>query len=186
MTEPPVASRSFARHCALVLLLIGTAVACKSSRENVGPTTSPSTTTTTSTTTSTTSTTSTTTTTTTPPTTTTIEVVVEGGVVKVANASGVDGAAGKLTLELAALGFQTREPTNAAGPDESLDVSKIYVKPGSEAVARSVAALMGGPEILAMPTPAWIKGATEALGDATVLVVLGHDLAGTDLAAMPG
>lgn len=185
MTEPPVASRSFARHCALVLLLIGSAVACKSSRENVGPTTSPSTTTTTSTTTSTTST--TTTTTTTPPTTTTtIAVVVEGGVLKVANASGVDGAAGKLTLELAALGFQTREPTNAAGADESLDVSKVYVKPGSEAVARSVAALMGGLEVLAMPTPAWIKGATEALGDATVLVVLGHDLAGTDLAAMPG
>lgn len=184
MTEPLDAPRSFARHCALVLLLIGSAVACKSSRENVGPTTSPSTTTTTSTTTSTTST--TTTTTTTPPTTTTIEVVVEGGVLKVANASGVDGAAGKLTLELAALGFQTREPTNAAGPDESLDVSKVYVKPGSEAVARSVAALMGGLEVLAMPSPAWIKGATEGLGDATVLVVLGHDLAGTDLAAMPG
>lgn len=184
MTEPPVASRSFARHCSLLLLLIGSTVACKSSREDVGPTTSPSTTTTTSTTTSTTST--TTTTTTTPPTTTTIEVVVEGGVLKVANASGVDGAAGKLTLELAALGFQTREPTNAAGPDESLDVSKVYVKPGSEAVARSVAALMGGLEVLAMPSPAWIKGATDGLGDATVLVVLGHDLAGTDLAAMPG
>ena len=184
MTEPPDAPRSFARHCALVMLLIGSAVACKSSRENVGPTTSPSTTTTTSTTTSTTST--TTTTTTTPPTTTTIEVVVEGGVLKVANASGMDGAAGKLTLELAALGFQTREPTNTAGPDESLDVSKVYVMPGSEAVARSVAALMGGLEVLAMPSPAWIKGATAGLGDATVLVVLGHDLAGIDLAAMPG
>lgn len=104
--------------------------------------------------------------------------------VKVANASGINGAAAYLTDELAKLGFQTRGATNAAGPDENLDASKIYVVPGAEAVARSVAALMGGVAILPMPTPAWITGANEGLGDATVLVMLGHDKAGTPLADM--
>lgn len=103
---------------------------------------------------------------------------------KVANSSGVDGAAGVLTDELAALGFDTRKATNGAGPDGDLDVSKIYVVTGSEDVARSVSRLMGGIEILPMPTPAWITGANENLADATVLVMLGHDLAGKRLAEM--
>ena len=106
------------------------------------------------------------------------------GAVKVANSSGVDGAAGLLTDEFAALGFDTRDATNGAGPDGDLDVSKIYVVPGSEEVARSVSRLMGGLEILPMPTPAWITGGTESLADATVLVMLGHDLSGKRLAEM--
>ena len=100
----------------------------------------------------------------------------------VANASGVNGAAKALTQELAALGFATREGTNAAGMDEELATSKIYVIAGSEAVAHSVSRLMGGVPVERMPTPAWIKGGTAGLGDANVLVMLGHDLAGTPLA----
>ena len=130
--------------------------------------------------------TSTTTTTTLPPTTTTEPLIVEGGIVKVANASGVDGAARSLTGELAALGFTTRDGTNAAGIDEDLETSKIYVIAGSEPVAESVSRLMGGLPVVRMPTPAWIKGGTAGLGDATVLVMLGHDLAGTPLAEMRG
>ncbi len=107
-----------------------------------------------------------------------------GGVLKVANASGIDGAAGVLTDEFTALGFDTRKATNGAGPDADLDVSKIYVVAGSEEVARSVSRLMGGLEILPMPTPVWITGANENLADATVLVMLGHDLAGKRLAEM--
>ena len=110
----------------------------------------------------------------------------EGGIVKIANASGVDGAAGRLTDEFATLGFTTGGATNAAGIDEDLDVSKIYVIAGSEAVAESVSRLMGGIAVSRMPTPAWIKGGTAGLGDATVLVMLGHDLAGTALADMRG
>jgi hypothetical protein len=106
--------------------------------------------------------------------------------VKVANGSGVDGAAGQLSDELAALGFQTRKATNAAGPDEDLQVSKIYVIGGSEPVAESVSRMMGGIEMLRMPTPAWITDGTAGLEDATVLVMLGHDLAGTKLADMAG
>ena len=110
--------------------------------------------------------------------------MVAGGIVKVANASGVDGAARQITDALAALGFTTNDPPNAAGIDEALAESKIYVIAGSEAVAASVSSLMGGLAVSRMPTPAWINGGTAGLGDATVLVMLGSDLAGTLLADM--
>jgi len=68
--------------------------------------------------------------------------------------------------------------------DEDLPASKIYVSPGSEAVANSISRLLGGVIVAPMPIPAWITGGTEGLGDATVLVMLGHDLAGKHLADM--
>jgi hypothetical protein len=123
-------------------------------------------------------------TTTTIPIPTTLPLVLDGGVVKVANATVVEDAANRLTTELAGVGFAVGEPTNSAGKDEELAVSKIYVKSGSEAVAESVSYLMGGIEIFRMPTPAWIFGGTAALGDTTVLVMLGSDLAGSPLLVM--
>lgn len=129
--------------------------------------------------------TSTTTSTTTPiPTTTTLPLVVTGGVVKVANATEVEAAAQDLSNEFAELGFTVAEPTNAAGKDEMLTLSKIYVIAGSEGVAESVSYMMGGIEILRMPTPAWITGGTAGLGATTVLVMLGSDLAGIPLLTM--
>jgi hypothetical protein len=104
----------------------------------------------------------------------------------VANCSKINGAAGGLTVEFKRLGFTTRAPTNGVGPDGDLKVSKIYVVKGSEKVAKSVSTLMGGIAILPMPTPAWITDANVGLADATVLVMLGHDLAGKRLAAMAG
>ncbi len=182
MRIPPVAHRSLARRVLALAFLAGTVVACSSTTSTDASTTSTDASTSTSTSTS-----STSTTTTLPPTTTTtIPLVVEPGIVKVANASGVDGAAGLLSDEMAALGFQTRKATNAAGQDEDLDVSKIYVIGGSEPVAESLSRLMGGLEVLRMPTPAWITDGTAGLEDATVLVMLGHDLAGTKLADMAG
>ena len=124
-------------------------------------------------------------TTTVPPTTTTTEpLVTEGGIVMVANCSDVNGAARLLTDELAANGFQTRKATNGAGIDNSLEATKIYLIPGSEAVARSLSRLLGGVELFQMPTPVWIKDGTAGLGDANVLVMLGHDRAGKRLADM--
>jgi hypothetical protein len=108
------------------------------------------------------------------------------GIVKVANASGINGAGGVLTSEFGALGFQMRDATNAAGIDDNLQVSKIYVIAGSEPVAASISKLMGGIEVLRMPTPAWITNGTAGLADATVLVMLGHDLAGKPLSTMAG
>ena len=98
--------------------------------------------------------------------------------VLVANATNVPGAAGRLTAQLQAAGFQMMEATNAAGNEEFLDVTKVYVRPGGEVVAQSISLVMGGVALAAMPTPAWITGANAALGDATVLVMLGKDLAG--------
>lgn len=182
MSTPPVAHHSLVLRCLLAVVVVMVPLACKSDRSAL-TTTTVSTTTTSSTTTSSTTTTSTTTTTL-PPTTTTIPLITQPGIVKVANASGVDGAARALTGEFAALGFDTRDGTNAAGIDEDLETSKIYVIAGSEPVAESISRLMGDLPISRMPTPAWINGGTAGLGDATVLVMLGHDLAGKPLAEM--
>ncbi len=134
----------------------------------------PATTSTSTTSTSTTSTSSTTTT-------TTIPLVTAGAVVKVANASGVPRAAAGLTTLLSGLGFVVAEPVNAAGWEEKLDVTKVYARDESRAVAESVARMLGGVAIERMPTPAPIDGATAGLGEATVLVMLGADLAGQPL-----
>ena len=135
---------------------------------------SPSTSSTSTTSTSTTSTSSTTTT-------TTIPLVTAGAVVKVANASGVPRAAAALSTLLSGLGFTLAEPVNAAGWEEQLDVTKVYARDESRAVAESVARMLGGVAIERMPTPAPIDGATVGLGEATVLVMLGADLAGQPL-----
>jgi len=127
--------------------------------------------------TSTTSTTSTSSTTTT----STIPLVTAGAVVKVANASGVPRAAAGLSTLLAGLGFTLAEPVNAAGWEEQLDVTKVYARDESRSVAESVARMLGGLAIERMPTPAPIVGATVGLGEATVLVMLGADLAGQPL-----
>jgi hypothetical protein len=131
------------------------------------------------TTTSSTSTTTTSTTSTT--TTTTIPLVTGGAVVKVANASGVPRAAAALSSQLVGLGFAVAEPVNAAGWEESLDVTKVYAREEARGVAESVARVLGGITVERMPTPAPIDGATAGLGDATVLVMLGADLAGKPL-----
>ncbi len=130
-------------------------------------------------TTTTSSTTSTTTTTTIPPT-TTIPLITEGAVIIVANASGVTGAASKLSQELGTLGFHPADPTNAAGNEDRLDVSKVYFLPAGADVATSIGRVMGGITVTRMPVPVWITGGPAALGEATVVVMLGRDLAGND------
>ncbi len=156
-----------------------------------GPPTVPTTTTTSSTstttttattlpptTTSTTSTTSTTTTTLPPTTTTTtIPLIIEGAVVIVANASNVNGAAAQLSQELAARGFHMADATNAAGVEERVDVSKVYFLPAGADVAASIGRVMGDVSVTRMPVPVSITGGPAALGEATVVVMLGKDLA---------
>lgn len=117
------------------------------------------------------------------PTTTLAPLVTEGGTVIVANAAGVSGAAADLTTALRNLGFTVIDPLNAAGTEEELALSKVYYRAESKAVAVSVARLMGDVVALPMPTPPPIVGAFDGLGEATVLVMLGADLAGK---ALPG
>jgi hypothetical protein len=107
--------------------------------------------------------------------------VTDGGIVRVANAAGVNGAGARLTNALAELGFVTRDPVNAAGADEELAFSLVYYTPGAEAVAASISYVMGDVPYVPMPTPPPIVGALDALGDTNVLVMLGKDLAGKRL-----
>ncbi len=97
--------------------------------------------------------------------------------VLVANASSVNGGAAQLTSALRALGYATAKPTNAAGIEDKLDLSKIYYLPDGQPAAETIARLMGEIPIFPMPTPAWITGGSEALGDANVVVMLGNDRA---------
>ena len=128
-----------------------------------------------------------TTTTTIPPTTTTtIPLVTEGALVLVANAAGIPGAAGQLTGALQAVGYAMEEPTDAAGYEESLDTSKIYFRPEAEAAAQSLGAVMQIASVTRMPTPAPIVDAMVGLGDATVLIMLGKDLAAQPIPGLAG
>jgi hypothetical protein len=131
---------------------------------------------------------STTTTTTVPaPTTTTFPFVNQGAIVIVANAADVPGAGAEMTEALADYGFTMLPPTNGAGPEEIIEVTRIYARPEPEvqAVALSVARVMGELPVERMPTPAPIEGANETLADATILVMVGRDLAGRPLPGPP-
>ncbi|MEP7115826.1 MAG: LytR C-terminal domain-containing protein [Ilumatobacteraceae bacterium] len=103
--------------------------------------------------------------------------VIEGAVVIVANASGVTGAAALLTQELGAVGFHMADATNTAGVEEKVDVSKVYYLPAGADVAASIGRVMGGVLVTRMPVPVSISGGPAALGEATVVVMLGKDLA---------
>lgn len=117
---------------------------------------------------------------------TTLPFVLTGATVIVANASGIAQTAAQFSKALGQVGFTMATPTNAGGAEATITVSKVYFLPGGEAVASSVARSMGGVAVAAMPTPVPIKDPTAGLGDATVLVMLGSDLAGKALPALAG
>ncbi len=110
-------------------------------------------------------------------TTTTLVLVTNGAIVLVANASNIDGGAARMGMLLSSRGFKTKRPTTAAGVEAKLEQSKIYLKPGMEAQARSLSALLGGIPLAYMPTPISIKGGPVNLGDANIVLMLGSDLA---------
>lgn len=112
------------------------------------------------------------------------EYVTEGAVVVVANASRVNGAAGLLSDGLGAVGFTVTEPTNSADDVENIETTQIFYSPGdaaAQAVAENLGLAFGGGDIVveevAVPAP------TESgdLGEGTVLVLLGNDVAGKTL-----
>ena len=116
------------------------------------------------------------------------DLVTEGAVVVVANASRVDGAAGRMSERLEAVDFTVGEPTDSSeGP---LETSKVYYNAsveGAQAVAESVVTALGGGAIVAepLPTPAPLED-PEAIGDATVLLALGNDAADKTLEELQG
>lgn len=108
----------------------------------------------------------TTTTTTEPP------LVTDGATVVVANASGVPGSAGRMTEELAGVGFVTATAANST--QSGLAASVVQYDPSNAAalaVAESVARIMGGLTVAEVATPPAIQGGS--LDGAGVLVLLG-------------
>ena len=75
------------------------------------------------------------------------------------------------------------EPTNGATKEAVTRIQYLDGDVAAEAVARSVAALMGVATVEIMPTPVSLQDPT-LLGAATVLVLLGDDKAGKTLAQM--
>jgi hypothetical protein len=131
-------------------------------------------------------------TTTSPSTTTTvapIDYVTDGAVVVVANASGINGAAGRLSERLAAVGFDMAEATNSADTVSNLATTQIYYDPAVEAalaVAESLRLALGGGdiEVLEVSIPALTESGE--LGEANVLVLMGDDVADKSLDELQG
>jgi hypothetical protein len=98
--------------------------------------------------------------------------------VLVANASGTQGAAGRLSDKMKADGFTMAAPVTATGKS---DTTKVYYLSGYEAAAGSVASYLavGAPEPMPEPKP------VADLGQAQVLVVEGRDIASSAATPQP-
>jgi hypothetical protein len=114
---------------------------------------------------------------------TTTPLVFTGGSVVVANASGLGGAAGTATKALTNVGFTMGKATDAVGAEKKITLTKVYYKPGSEALAASVAKAFGAPGsgVLTAPLPTPIPVAKASIGDSVVVVMLGTDMANKPL-----
>jgi hypothetical protein len=100
--------------------------------------------------------------------------------VQIANASGVSGSAGLLTTELQGRGYIVQPAINKSEITPRQTTTVVYYLLGSEAPAAQVARELGGVATSPMPTP--IPTETGSLGEASVLILLGTDLAGKPLA----
>ena len=130
-----------------------------------------------------------TTTTAAPTTTTTIALITEGATVAVANASGINGGAGRLSDRLEVAGFTMTDPTNSADSVGQLATSQVYFVADDEealAVAQSIRLVLGGGdiEVVEVGTPA--PTSSGELGSATVVVLMGNDVVDKSLEELQG
>jgi hypothetical protein len=124
-----------------------------------------------------------------PTTTTTIPLVTDGATVVIANASGINGAAGRMTDAIEGAGFTVGEATSSSDAVGQLETTQVYYDPdaaAAQAVAESVRALLGGGdiELVELGVPAPVESGD--IGDATVLVMMGNDVADKTLAELQG
>jgi len=101
--------------------------------------------------------------------------------VQIANASKIAGSAGQLTVELQGRGFIVQPAINTSEITPTQTTTVVYFLAGSEAAASAIAAELGGVATAPMPTP--IPTETGKLGEASVLVLLGTDVAGKPLSS---
>jgi hypothetical protein len=126
-------------------------------------------------------------TTTAPPVPTTVAYVTEGASVMVTNASRIDGAAGRMSDRLAAVGFTMVEPGNySLGTIEDTIIYQDPANPQAMAVAQSLQAALGGGDItiVEMGSPPPVDTG-DALG-AGVLIAMGNDTADKTLDELQG
>ncbi len=116
--------------------------------------------------------------------TTVAQVVLTAFKVQIANASGVSGSAGLLTTEMQGKGYIVQPAINKSEITPKQTTTVVYYLLGSEAAAAQVAKELGGVATLPMPTP--IPTETGSLGEASVLILLGTDLAGKPLSILSG
>ena len=100
--------------------------------------------------------------------------------VQIANASKVAGSAGTMTTELQGRGFIVQPAMNSSEVTPKQTATVVYFLPGFDVQAAMVAEQLGGVATAAMPAP--IPTETGKLGEASVLILLGTDLAGKPLA----
>ena len=106
-----------------------------------------------------------------------------GAKVLVANSSHANGAAGQLSTALQGNQFTMGTPTNGATKEAVTKIQYLTGDVAAQAVAASVAALMGVATTEPMPTPVQLADPATLL-DNTVLILLGDDKAGKTLAQM--
>jgi len=120
------------------------------------------------------------------PTTTVVEVNYAAAVVVVANASSVNGSAGRMSDVLSAAGYTMGSATNST--EGQLGATKVYYATGddaAQAVAESIVRLLGGAvELLQLPGVPPVESAS--LDGATVLIALGDDWADRNPTASAG
>jgi hypothetical protein len=102
--------------------------------------------------------------------------------VQIANASGVSGSAGLLTTEMQGRGYIVQPAINKSEITPKQTVTVVYYLLGSEAPAAQVARELGGVATSPMPTP--IPTETGSLGEASVLILMGTDVAGKPLSIL--
>jgi len=107
----------------------------------------------------------------------------QGAKVQVANSSHANGVAGVLSTALQGKGFTMGEPTNGATKEAVTKVQYVSGDTAAQAVAQSVAQLMGVATVEVIPTPPQLQDPS-LLADNTVLVLLGDDKAGKTLDQM--
>lgn len=101
--------------------------------------------------------------------------------VQVTNASGISGSAGQMTTELQGRGYIVQPANNKSEITPKQTVTVVYYLLGSESAAAVIANELGGVGIAAMPQP--IPTESGKLGEASVLILLGTDIAGKPLGA---
>ena len=106
-----------------------------------------------------------------------------GATVVVGNASAASGVAAGMTEQLTELGYTMGAATDQAEGQENLETSIVYYVVGNdtEAVARSLANDLGGLTVEPMPSTEPVV----SMGDGTVLLMLGNDLAGEEIPGAP-